>query len=126
MGSLSSLMLIFIVILLVFAVPKMYSDWLSLHKLEHADEFDTIQDMLVTAKSWTQRHFWCALLAICMAFAIDNSALEARDEYLVKMTTAYAALSIFLAVAEALFEQRITVLLSDKRVAIRSREKESR
>lgn len=121
MESLSTLMLAFIVMLLCLAVPRMFADWLSLRKLEQSDDFDELEKLLTSANFWTQRHFWCALMAAGMAAVIDNSALETMDPHLVRMTAAYAALSLACAMGEALCAQKITVMLAARRVAVKSR-----
>ncbi|NJC88348.1 MAG: hypothetical protein FIB02_07425 [Desulfuromonas sp.] len=126
MESLFVLMLAFTAILLCFAVPRMCADWLSLHNLDQADEFDELKNLRSAAHSWALRHFFCALMAFCMAMAIDHSSLEARAPHLLQMTTVYACTSLILAFVETLFAQKITVLLSTRKVAVRCRTEELR
>ena len=125
MESLSVLMITFIAVLLCLAVPRIYADWLTFQNLAQTDECDELQTMMASENLWAQRHFWCTLMAICMVMVIDNSALEARSPHLSQMTTVYAGISLLLAFVESLFAQKIAVLLSARRVTIRSRGKES-
>jgi len=126
MDSLSTLMLTIITTLLFFNIPRTYAVWLSFQNLVQDDAFDELQTLLASENNWAQRHFWCALMAICMAITIDNSDLGARSPHLSQVTTLYAGISLIFAIVEAFFAQKISVLLSAKQVTIRSREIDSR
>lgn len=126
MDSLSTLMLTIISTLLLFNIPRTYAVWLSFQNLVQDNEFDELQMLQSSENLWAQRHFWCALMAICMAMVIDNSALGARAPHLSQVTTLYACISLVFAIVEAFFAQKIAVLLSAKQVTIRSRGKEPR
>lgn len=126
MDSLSTLMLAITATLLFFNIPRTYSDWLSFENLVQEDEFDELQALLASENLWAQRHFWCALMAICMVMLIDNSSLGARAPRLSQVTALYAGISLLFALADSFFAQKIAVLLSAKQVTVRSRGTESR
>lgn len=121
MESLSTLMLVFIFLLLCLAVPRMYADRLSLHNLERSDEFDEIQRLLASANFWTRRHFWSALIGVCMVALVVNSALNTMAPHLLRMTMVYTCVSLSLAFFETLFAQKISALLSSRQITVRSR-----
>jgi hypothetical protein len=126
MEPLSTLMLAIITMLLLFNIPRTYAVWLSFQNLLHDDDYDELQALLAAENLWAQRHFWCALMAICMAIVIDNSALGASTPRLSQVTTLYAGISLSFAIVEAFLAQKIAVLLSARQVAIRSRGKDPR
>lgn len=126
MDSLSTLMLTITTTLLFFNIPRIYSVWLTFQELVQDDAFEELQALLAAENLWAQRHFWCALMAICMAMVIDNSTLGAEAPHLSQATTLYAGISLIFALVEAFFAQKIAVLLAAKQVMVRSRENDSR
>lgn len=126
MESLSPLMLAIVSTLLCFNTPRTYSVWLSIQELAQDEAFDELQALLAAENLWAQRHFWCALMAICMSVVIDNSAPAAGATRLSQVTTLYAGISLAFALMDAFLAQKIAVLLAARQVPVRSRGKESR
>lgn len=112
MESLSALMLTFIAVLLCIAIPRTYAEWLAYQNLLQAEAFDELQELHSSEYLWAQRHFWCALGAICMIMVIDNSSLGTRAPHLSQVTAVYATISLIFASVKLLFAQKIAVLLS--------------
>lgn len=112
MEFLSALMLTLTATLVCLAFPRIYADWLSFRNLVEAGEYDDLRRLLAAENLWVQRHFWCALVAICMVVVVENTSLGTRAPHLAQVTAVYAAISLSLAFIESFFAQKVASLVA--------------